>query len=97
MKNLFLKSLIAIFLVITICSLTACGGGGGGSSSNPAPTTANVKVSIPGNLFDNTNLTNARAAQTVQTLKVRAVPYDNKLGTIVGGVQQITKDASLKL
>ncbi len=27
MKNLFFKSLIAIFLVITICSLTACGGG----------------------------------------------------------------------
>ncbi len=43
MKNLFFKSLIAIFLVITICSLTACGGGG--SSSDPIPpTTANVKI-----------------------------------------------------
>ena len=33
MKNLFFKSLLAIFLVITLCSLTACGGGGGGGNS----------------------------------------------------------------
>lgn len=34
MKNLFFKSLTAIFLIVALCSLTACGGGGGGSSSS---------------------------------------------------------------
>ncbi len=34
MKNLFFKSLTAIFLIVALCSLTACGGGGGGGSSS---------------------------------------------------------------
>ena len=34
MKNSFFKSLLAIFLVITLCSLTACGGGGGGGGDS---------------------------------------------------------------
>lgn len=34
MKNPFYKSLLAMFLIITLCSLTACGGGGGGSSNS---------------------------------------------------------------
>ena len=36
MKNPFYKSLLAMFLIITLCSLTACGGGGGGSKE-PTP------------------------------------------------------------
>ena len=34
MKNLFFKSLTAIFLIVALCSLTACGGGGGGGGSD---------------------------------------------------------------
>ncbi len=59
--------------------MTACGGGGG-SSSKHEPTTVKVKVAIPGDLFDNTNFANARAAQTVTYLKIRSIPYDNKKG-----------------
>ena len=82
MKNMLFKSLIAMFLVITLCSLTACGGGGGSSNSSLPPTTAKVKVSIPANLFDDANLNpDVRAAVTVQKLKVRATPYLN--GTYV--------------
>ena len=97
MKNLFFKSLIAIFLVITICSLTACGGGG--SSSDPIPpTTANVKVTVPGKLFDNANLgSNARASVTVQSLKIRAIAYDNEKGNEVQGVQHINTVATYTL
>ena len=36
MKNIIYKSLIALFLVISLCSLTACGHGGGGGGV-PAP------------------------------------------------------------
>ena len=75
MKNTFIKFSIAMFVVISLFALTACGGGGGGSSSQLPPTTANVKVTIPGNLFDNTIPTDARAVQTVQTLKIQATPY----------------------
>ena len=82
MKNMLFKSLIAMFLVITLCSLTACGGGGGSSNSSLPPTTAKVKVSIPANLFDDANLNpDVRADVTVQKLKVRATPYLN--GTYV--------------
>ena len=97
MKNMLFKSLIAMFLVITLCSLTACGGGGGGSSnSSLPPTTAKVKVSIPANLFDDANLTDVRAAVTVPTLKVRATPYLN--GTYVQDSEHpaVFGEASLK-
>ncbi len=61
MKNVFFNSLIAIFLVITICSLTACGGGGGGSSSsnNPVSPTPSAGVgSVKINLTENGNPVN---------------------------------------
>ena len=96
MKQSFsFRNLFLVVAVISSLLLTACGGGGGGSSNNNLPpTTANVKVSIPGNLFDNGNQSNLRTVQTVQTLKIRAVPYNE--GNIVGGVQQLEKEATLK-
>ena len=94
MKNSFFKFFIAMFVVISLFALTACGGGGGGSSQLP-PTTANVKITIPGNLFDSIP-TNARAAQTIQTLKVRAIPYLN--GSFVNDSEHpsITGQANFK-
>ena len=75
MKNSFsFRNISLVVAVISSFLLTACGGGGGSSSQLP-PTTANVKVTIPGNLFDNTIPTDARAVQTVQTLKIQATPY----------------------
>ena len=96
MKNTFIKVSIAMFVVISLFALTACGGGGGGSNQLP-PTTANVRINIPGNLFDNINPTNARAVYTVQSLKVRANPYLYD-GTPISGseYQPITSKAELK-
>ena len=85
-----------MFLVITLCSLTACGGGGGGGSNQLPPTTAKVKVSIPADLFDDSIFADVRAAYTVQILKVRATPYLN--GTYVQDSEHpaVFGEASLK-
>ena len=55
-RNLFLAIAVISSLLLTACG----GGGGGGGNNNLPPTTANVKVSIPANLFDDANLTNDR-------------------------------------
>ena len=92
--QLFFRNFFLVVAVISSLLLTACGGGGGSSNSSLPPTTAKVKVSIPANLFDDANLTpDVRAAITLQTLKIRAVPYNN--GSVVGGVQQLEKEAPL--
>ena len=61
MKNSFFKFFIAMFVVISIFALTACGGGGGGSSSSnnpvsPTPSTGVGSVKI--NLTNNGNPVN---------------------------------------
>ena len=94
MKNTFIKFSIAIFVMISLFSLTACGGGGG--SSQLPPTTADVNLTIPAELFDDTIYTTARAAYTVQSLKVRANPYS--IGLPINGSEysQINASATLK-
>ena len=97
MKNTFIKFSIAIFVVISLFALTACGGGGGGGNSQLPPTTANVRITIPGDLFENGNSGNARAAATVQSLKVSANPYLGNGIPITGNeFQPITGNADLK-
>ena len=98
MKNAFIKFSIAIFAVISLFALTACGGGGGGGSSQLPPSTANIKITIPGDLFNNGNpSSNARANYTVPSLKVKANPYLPN-GNPIGGNEfpQITASATLK-
>ena len=90
MKNMFYKSLLAIFLMISLCFLTACGGGGGGSTP---PTTANVRVNVPASLF-NIPAETARLNKLPNKLIVSATSYDN--GTEIKDKKTISVEATYK-
>ncbi len=90
MKNMLYKSLLAMFLIISLCFLTACGGGGGGSTP---PTTANVRVTVPGNIFDISTETN-RASKLSKKLIIRATPFAN--GSANNDIKAIKVEASYK-
>ncbi len=60
MKNLLFKSLINVFLIVSLCSLTACGGGGGSSDNG-----GNNKVTI----LDNTDYQIASIRDVINQLR----------------------------
>ncbi len=95
MKNLFFKSLTVLFLIVTLCSLTACGGGGGGSNDPIPPTTANVKIAVPAELF-NQPAPSTRAVKLAEKLIISAVAYNDKEGKEVSGVQHINVEAQYR-
>ena len=95
--QLFFRNFFLVVAVISSLLLTACGGGGGSSNSSLPPTTANVNVSIQGDLFTKIISPDIRASQTkqtVQSLKIRAIAYDNSKGNEVPGVQHINTIAT---
>ncbi len=89
MKNSFFKFFIAVFVMCSLFALTACGGGG--SSSDPVPTTANVKIAVPGELFNQQTLS-TRAVKLADKLIIRAVAYNK--GSQVSGIQNIDVEAT---
>ncbi len=81
MKHFSFKLIIAIFSILSLVFLTACGGGGGGSNNNPVPTT-NITITTPGDLFEDVNAS-FRRSQTIATFTVTATPWSN--GSQVSG------------
>ena len=51
MKKTYLKYFLAMFAIISILYLTACGGGGGGNSVAPTPVAPSVRIIVDGSIF----------------------------------------------
>lgn len=90
MRNILFKSFLAIFLINSLCFLTACGGGGGGSKT---PSTVNVRINVPGDLFD-IPAESTRASKLPNKLIVRATPFAD--GNINNDIKPISVEASYK-
>ena len=92
MKKFTLSFGLFLVFAISISLFLGCGGGcGSGGGGNSLPTQSNIRVIVPGSLF-NKDSDSHRASQTINSIKIKALASSN--GEKVDGLEKIEVIAS---